>query len=211
LLSFKNRFKIINEHINGTKKIKAQAYNVALTTAKLIYDTLFCTKINCIGDLFYVKETELANGKILKSYKLKTLSNDANEIWTKKDVELDALGKPKLDNYYLKYGKFLRKYWIDELPQIYNLLKGDLKLVGFRPHSKDSIKKFPIEHQELIKKQKPGLIAIKYTLTKQKTMDELVRYEKKYAENYERHPILTDALYFMKFLYTTTVNGVRSE
>jgi len=211
LLSFKNRFKIINEHISGSKRVKAQIYNTAITTAKLIYDAFFCTKINCISDLFYAKETELANGKKLKVYKLKTLSNDASELWNKDNVELDAIGKPKLDHYYLKHGKFLRKYWIDELPQLYNLVKGDLKLVGFRPLSKESIKKFPLEHQELIKKQKPGLIAISYTLSKQKSMADLIKYEQKYAADYENNPIITDTKYFIKFLYITLVNGVRSE
>ncbi len=56
------------------------------------------------------------------------------------------------------WGRILRKYWIDELPMFYNLIKGDIKLVGVRPLSAHKLGLYDKDLQELRNLHKPGLI-----------------------------------------------------
>ncbi len=56
------------------------------------------------------------------------------------------------------WGKSLRKLWLDELPSIINLFKGDIKLVGVRPLSLSKLRQYPSEFQEFRISAKPGLV-----------------------------------------------------
>ena len=56
------------------------------------------------------------------------------------------------------WGKFLRKYWIDEFPQLFNVIKGDMKLVGLRPVSETYFNELNEEFRKLRLTLKPGCI-----------------------------------------------------
>ncbi|HLC79495.1 MAG TPA: sugar transferase [archaeon] len=60
------------------------------------------------------------------------------------------------------FGKFLRRSGLDELPQIIKLLQGDLIVVGIRPQTKKSFRKFPADIQEIYKEMGPSLMNITY-------------------------------------------------
>ncbi len=70
----------------------------------------------------------------------------------------NAVGKPANDFRLTPWGKIFRKYWLDELPQLLNLFKGELALVGVRPLSQTRFSELPLEVQELRVKFKPGCI-----------------------------------------------------
>lgn len=79
--------------------------------------------INMKGNPFFVQERPGWHEKIFKLYKLRTMSN-----------ELDADGKLLSDEIRLNsYGKFLRSTSLDELPELINILKGDMSIIGPRP------------------------------------------------------------------------------
>ncbi|MBQ7191387.1 MAG: sugar transferase [Paludibacteraceae bacterium] len=93
------------------------------------------------------------------------------------------------------WGRFFRRYWLDELPMLWNWLKGDVKLVGVRPLSKTMFDTYPADLQEKRTQCKPGLIPPFY-IDHPKTFEELCESENKYLDEYFRHPWLTDCKYF---------------
>ena len=106
-------------------------------------------------------------------------------------------------------GRFLRKYWLDELPMLINLLKGDLKLFGVRPISEQYLSLYPKEFQEFRKKFRPGLIPPYYS-DLPKTLKEIVESERRYLQAYQEAPLKTDLQYFYKALHNIIVKKVRS-
>lgn len=88
------------------------------------------------GPVFYSQTRIGRNGKKFKMYKFRSMVTDADqrlkELLKQSDVE-GAMFKMKNDPRVTKIGKFIRKYSIDELPQLLNVVKGDMTLVGPRP------------------------------------------------------------------------------
>ena len=93
------------------------------------------------------------------------------------------------------WGKIMRKYWLDELPMLFNWLRGDVKLVGVRPLSKTMFETYPPELQDKRTRCKPGLIPPFY-IDHPETFEELYASENKYLDEYFEHPIRTDVKYF---------------
>ena len=67
--------------------------------------------------------------------------------------------KLKEDPRITKVGKFIRKYSLDELPQMFNVIKGDMSLVGPRPHPTDDFALYDIEHYRRLD-VKPGITSL---------------------------------------------------
>ncbi|MGA3472815.1 sugar transferase [Lactiplantibacillus plantarum] len=88
------------------------------------------------GAVFY-SQTRLGRGKVpFKMYKFRSMVSNADELLEKllKDNEIDgAMFKMQDDPRVTKIGRFIRKYSIDELPQLLNVLQGSMSLVGPRP------------------------------------------------------------------------------
>ena len=118
-------------------------------------------------------------------------------------------GKFKDDFRIPGWGKFLRKFWIDELPMLANWVRGDLKFVGVRPISNQYLSLYSIEHQQKRKRFKPGLVPPFYA-DMPKTIEEIEKSERVYLEAYEKAPIMTDVKYFFKILYNILLNKKRS-
>jgi lipopolysaccharide/colanic/teichoic acid biosynthesis glycosyltransferase len=118
-------------------------------------------------------------------------------------------GKFKNDFRVTTIGKILRKSWIDELPMFYNLLRGDIKLVGVRPLSKHYFSLYTKELQEKRIRFKPGLIPPFYA-DMPVTLEDIMDSEIKYLEQYEKSPFLTDCRYFWKAMYNIFIKRARS-
>jgi exopolysaccharide biosynthesis polyprenyl glycosylphosphotransferase len=93
-------------------------------------------KLDCSGPVFFVQDRVGLNKRRFRMYKFRTMVGDAE----KKQSELESLNeadgpvfKIKNDPRITRLGKYLRKTSIDELPQLLNVLKGDMSLVGPRP------------------------------------------------------------------------------
>lgn len=108
---------------------------------------------------------------------------------------MDIADKSNDDWRITTWGKFMRKYWLDELPMLLNWLKRDMKLVGVRPLSKTMFATYPEWLQDKRTKSKPGLIPPFY-IDHPKTFDELFASEDKYLTEYLKHPVRTDIKYF---------------
>ena len=108
---------------------------------------------------------------------------------------MDIADKSNDDWRITTWGKFMRKYWLDELPMLINWIKRDVKLVGVRPLSKTMFDTYPEWLQEKRTKSKPGLIPPFY-IDHPDTFEELFASEDKYLTEYLEHPIRTDIKYF---------------
>ena len=108
---------------------------------------------------------------------------------------MDIADKSNDDWRITTWGKFMRKYWLDELPMLINWIKRDVKLVGVRPLSKTMFDTYPEWLQEKRTKSKPGLIPPFY-IDHPNTFEELFASEDKYLTEYLEHPIRTDIKYF---------------
>ena len=100
------------------------------------------------------------NGKIIKVYKFRTMHPFSEFIqdYVVKMNGYNKVGKPANDFRVTSWGKLLRKYWLDEFPQVFNVLKGQMRIVGVRPLSPTRFN----ELSEFVKKErvreKPGCI-----------------------------------------------------
>ncbi|MGN1207467.1 MAG: sugar transferase, partial [Eubacteriales bacterium] len=89
------------------------------------------------GPAIYVSTRIGKNGKPFRFYKFRSMYRDAesrlNEVLDKNEIPGGVTFKMKNDPRITRFGKFLRKTSLDELPQLWNVLKGDMSLVGPRP------------------------------------------------------------------------------
>lgn len=151
-------------------------------------------------------------GKKIKVYKFRSMHPYAEyaQRFVYDQNGLDKSGKFQNDYRISTGGKIIRKYWIDELPMIFNLLKGDIKLIGVRPISEHYFELYPQELQQLRLKTKPGLLPPFYA-DLPKSFDEIVASELNYLRSYEDAPFRTDVSYFVKILKNIFVKKVRSK
>ncbi|MFC5048578.1 sugar transferase [Aquimarina hainanensis] len=150
-------------------------------------------------------------GKPIKVYKFRTMYPYAEYLqqYVFECNDLKEGGKIKNDFRISNEGKLLRKYWIDELPMLLNLLKGEMKLVGGRPLSSHYFGLYSKELQEKRIRFKPGLIPPFYA-DLPKTLDEIMASEMRYLEAYEKKPLVTDIKYLCKIITNIVVRGKRS-
>lgn len=177
-----------------------------------------CRKVNeadDVGNPLYGPLIKLKRvgkgGKIFNVYKFRTMHPYSEFIqkfvYDKNNLAMG--GKIKNDFRVTSWGKFLRKFWLDELPMLINWLRGDLKLVGVRPISEHYLSLYDKELQKLRIKYKPGILPpFYYDLPK--TLDEIMESEKKYFTAYNKSPILTDLKYFFVILYNILIRKARS-
>lgn len=139
------------------------------------------------------------NGKDIVVHKFRTMFTYSEYIqsYIYQYQHLEIGGKFKDDYRVTAWGRFLRKVWLDELPMVWNLLRGDIKLVGVRPLSKQYFNLYTTEMQELRTRTKPGLLPpFYYERTSPKTLEEVQESERRYLEAYLNHPFKTDWRYF---------------
>ncbi|MFA6190604.1 MAG: sugar transferase [Candidatus Staskawiczbacteria bacterium] len=106
-------------------------------------------KINSPGPALYVSERIGRSGKSFKIYKFRTMV-----------VNADKMGGPSTaadDPRLTKIGLFLKRFQLDELPQLFNVLKGDMSLVGPRPEVKIYVDIMTEEEKNVILSVRPGI------------------------------------------------------
>lgn len=152
------------------------------------------------------------NGKIIGIYKLRTMHPYAEYLqdYILKVHGYAQSGKPANDFRLTPWGKFLRRYWLDELPQILNLLKGDLKLVGVRPIGIRYAQDIPKDLMELRLSQKPGCIPPYVALNMKGNVSDVLEAERIYLNEKRRCPYTTDTRYFFKAIFNIIFKRKRS-
>ena len=118
-------------------------------------------------------------------------------------------GKFKDDFRVTGWGHFMRRTWIDELPMLYNWLRGDLQLVGVRPLSSQYLALYDPELRVLRQKVKPGLLPPFYA-DLPTTIEEIMESELRYIQAFLERPLMTQLRYFWKCFWNIGVRGKRS-
>ncbi|MCW5921959.1 MAG: sugar transferase [Saprospiraceae bacterium] len=152
------------------------------------------------------------NGRVFGVYKFRTMYPYSEYIqeFVYQHNGLQPGGKIKEDPRVNSAGRFMRKYWLDELPMLWNFLKGDMKLIGVRPLSRHYMSLYPKDFQEYRQRFKPGLIPPVYVEIPE-TLEDVVAIEGRYLAAYERNPLLTDFRYFCRAFYNIVIKRVRSK
>ncbi len=159
-------------------------------------------KLTSEGPIFFSQTRVGINGRRFRIYKLRTMYIDAEK--RKKELmeqnEMNGLMfKMKDDPRITPLGKFLRKTSIDELPQFWNVLKGDMSLVGTRPPTEDEYEQYRGYHMRRLS-IRPGITGMWQVSGRSniKDFEDVVRLDLKYIDNWS---ILLD----IKLLIMTVV------
>ena len=102
--------------------------------------------------IFYNADRIGKDGKVFKMYKFRSMKKNAPDIRLADGSTYNGEDDPRVT----KIGKILRKTSVDELPQILNILKGDMSLIGPRPDPTDWLEKYPPEVKVFLK-VRPGI------------------------------------------------------
>jgi hypothetical protein len=150
-------------------------------------------------------------GKIIKVYKLRTMHpySEFLQDFIVKRNGYNHLGKPANDFRLANWGKIFRKLWLDEIPQIFNLLKGELGIVGVRPLSQTRFSQFPEDLREERIKYKPGCIPPYVALCMPDAIGNIIA-ERIYLREIKKSPYFTNLKYFLKAVYNILTNKIRS-
>ncbi len=151
------------------------------------------------------------NGNYISVYKFRTMHPYAQylQAYVFEQFNLMEGGKFRNDFRITKWGRWMRRFWVDELPMIYNVLRGDIKLVGVRPLSEHYLSLYTPEHKSLRVQGKPGLIPPFYA-DMPVGLDEIMASEQRYILAYGQEPFTTDLHYCMKAIGNIFLKKARS-
>lgn len=170
--------EIKNTPLDGWGKIAKRIFDIIFSligiiiTSPIMILTAIAIKIDSAGPIIYKNERIGDNGKKFFVYKFRYLKNEfcisknnpklqealdyEKKLIETQSVRRGPLYKIKADPRKTKVGKFIEKYSIDELPQLFNVLFGSMSLVGPRPHQEREIEKYMDYHRRLLT-IKPGV------------------------------------------------------
>lgn len=144
-------------HLNGSELWLKRLFDIVLSFSFLVVSFPLCcliallVKITSRGPLFYAQERLGLDGRVFRCYKFRSMKHKVDG----EDQRWSTVEDPRRT----KVGVYLRKFSLDELPQFWNVLKGDMSLVGPRPEQPLLVEKFSLDHPgySLRLKMKAGL------------------------------------------------------
>ncbi|MBH8553025.1 sugar transferase [Nostocaceae cyanobacterium CENA357] len=157
-------------------------------------------KIDSPGPIFFTQERYGLQGRPFVIRKFRSMVNDAEKLKSLVDNEANGLiFKNKNDFRVTKVGRFLRSTSLDELPQFWNVLVGEMSLVGTRPPTGDEVIKYTKRHWQRLN-VKPGLTGEWQVngRSQVKDFEQIVDLDLQYQSNWHR---LYDLLLIGKTFY----------
>ncbi len=162
LASFKTKFQNEQNRFSLLKRcfdFTSTAIGLLLLSPVFLI-IMACIKFDSRGNAFYSQSRIGKNGKEFKFWKFRSMVVGAHQqkgqLVKHNESEENVLFKIKKDPRITKVGKFIRRYSLDELPQLWNVLKGDMSLVGPRPALPEEFSLYSNEDCERLQ-VKPGI------------------------------------------------------
>ena len=162
---------------------------VGLSITVLLFPWIaLAIKLESPGPLLFCQERVGMNGRIFTCWKFRSMYVDA-ESKKRELVHLNemkgAIFKIKDDPRITRFGAFLRKTSLDELPQFWNVLKGEMSLVGTRPPTPDEVEQYENWHRKRIS-IKPGMTGLWQANGRNRIQDfnEVVRFDIEYIDRW---------------------------
>jgi exopolysaccharide biosynthesis polyprenyl glycosylphosphotransferase len=160
-----------------------------LLTAPLWATIAAAIKLDSRGPVLFSQTRAGVGGKPFKMHKFRTMVADADDA--KKDLQhLNESGDPRLfkikdDPRITRVGNFLRRYSLDEIPQLLNVLRGEMSLVGPRPFFTDDMADYEEHHFERLWVL-PGITGLWQVSGRSDVVDfeEVVRLDREYIRNW---------------------------
>ena len=151
------------------------------------------------SSVFYGADRVGLNGENFTCWKFRSMMPDADkfkgQLMDKNERTDGVFFKMKNDPRITPFGKFIRETSIDELPQLWNVLRGDMSLIGPRPHLPEEVKKYDLDHKVLLS-VKPGITGYAQVNGRSElSFSDEVRYEMFYLKNWN---LLLDVVIFFK-------------
>lgn len=166
--------------------------------------TAVAIKLDSPGPVFFKQKRVGINGKVFRMYKFRSMFIDAeaqkNELMAMNKIKDGMMFKIDNDPRITKVGSFIRKTSIDELPQLLNVLKCEMSLVGTRPPTLDEVRKYHPEHWKRIT-IKPGITGMWQVNGRSQILDfnDVIQLDKEYIDRWSLR------LDFMLMLKTVAV------
>jgi len=194
-----------NNFSEAGKNIKYASDKIISLFALIFLSPLYAyiaigVKLDSKGSVFFKQERIGYMGRPFTIYKFRTMYVNS--------VEQEPLLTNKNDKRVTRFGRFLRKYRLDEIPQFWNVLKGDMSIVGPRPEQRyyidQIVKKAPYYY--LLHNVRPGITSwgmVKYGYAE--TVDKMIErlnYDIMYYENMSLTLDLTILIYTIKIVFT---------
>jgi exopolysaccharide biosynthesis polyprenyl glycosylphosphotransferase len=166
--------------------IAAASFGLAITLPITIAVAI-AVRLDSAGPLFYGSDRVGFKGRIFPCYKFRTMVSDAD----KRRAEIEHLNeregilfKISNDPRITRVGKFLRKYSLDELPQLWNVLRGDMSMVGPRPPISSEVAQYEIDHLRRLEVT-PGITGLWQVEARHKpSFDNYIELDRAYVRNW---------------------------
>ena len=185
---------LINKFIKRTFDIIASGIALILLLPLFLVLAIII-KCDSKGPVFFKQERRTKKGKIFKMYKFRSMVVDAEKQGA-------GLFNYKDDPRVTKIGRFMRSTSIDELPQLWNVFKGDISIVGPRPCVVYELGDFDTLNKRYKKRfeMKGGITGLAQVKGRNEIpWDEKVGYDNEYIDLFKKHGIFTD----IKILFGT--------
>ena len=154
-------------------------------------------KLDSKGPVLFKQQRVGKDGQLFEIYKFRSMYTETPNVST------EALGDPSV--FITKAGKFIRKTSLDELPQLFNILKGDMSIVGPRPALYNQYDLIEMRDKVKVNAVRPGLTGYAQVMGRDLISDEeKVEYDRYYVEH-------MNIVFDFKIIWKTVFSVLKSE
>ena len=197
--------RLFREPLSDAEKFTKRAFDVVIAAMILLLVSpvwlviSLLIKFDSPGKILFKQERVGMDGRKFLCYKFRTMRSDADENLHREayrkniegateanagDAEKPVFGKVKNDPRVTRFGRFLRRTSLDELPQFLNVLRGEMSVVGARPPIPYEVEDYDLRHRKRLD-MKPGITGLWQVSGRNRlTFEEMVQIDLFYIENW---------------------------